>query len=187
MATTYLDLIDRITRTAATSGPYARALFGSTIGMVSNILMEGLSQAVINAWIRRDDVPLDAIFLIGAESRLPVYQNESVAAYKARVENRWQMYEFTASAVTAQIAAAGLNGTVFLQIGHPGPNLEPNYWSQFWILTTETDSARLATITAIANKWKPVDWIFRGFVYAFVDSGDTCFAEPTFAENSWAA
>jgi hypothetical protein len=162
----YFDFITRIAATNVARAYWGSRLFGVGIGLMANLLAEGASQAIRNLWFRRDDAPEDAVLLKGAESGLPIYPAESLANYRVRVGDRWNRLETlpVEAGITAELAAAGHDGVVVLQPGHPGPGLETDYYSQFWVSTSETSDAQLTAQRAIIQRAKPAEYIFRGFI-----------------------
>lgn len=144
------------------------AYYGVTLGTVGDTMAECLARVLLMPWLAEEESPDDVLPLVGAEVRLPRYQLETADQYRARLLNCWEIYDNagTHDRINAEIAAAGRNGTVLFQPGEPGPNLEPApYWSQFWILTTETTTEGVNEVFAIARKWKSVYWRLRGFLF----------------------
>jgi hypothetical protein len=147
-------------------GENSAGYYGAALGLTGDLIAEALRLCLLMPWLLEVESPDDVLALIGSEVRMPRYPSETASAYRARLVDYVNRYANagTPARINAEIAAAGLSGTVLFQPGHPGPNQEPSYWSQFWVLTTYVDSASLALITAIALKWKSVQWLFRGFV-----------------------
>src|SRR5690606_23888184 len=122
---------------------------------------------------------------------------ESAAQYRARVHGAWDAYEAGGdeSAIEGQLAAAGYPGAkVTFFLNEPGPHGEMPYRSQFWVVfppgthPVTRDGPEwngflwndgtawgpggmtpefAATIRGIVRKWKPVQWICRGFIFEF--------------------
>jgi hypothetical protein len=149
-------------------GENAAAYYGTTLGLTGDVLAEALRCILLMPWLLEPESPDDVLSLIGAEVRMPRYPSETAAAYRARLVDAFNRYANagTPARINAEITAAGLNGTVTFQPGHPGPPpaLTLPYWSQFWISTTHSTAAELDLIRAIVAKWKSVQWLFRGFI-----------------------
>jgi hypothetical protein len=150
------------------SGENSAGYYGAAIGLTGDLIAEALRLCLLMPWLLEAESPDDVLALVGSEVRMPRYQNETAAAYRARLVDYVNRYANagTPARINAEIAAAGLNGTVTFQPGHPGPPpaLATPYWSQFWITTTHTDDATLSLLRAIVMKWKSVYWLFRGFI-----------------------
>jgi hypothetical protein len=149
-------------------GENSAAYYGAALGLTGDLIAAGLRLVLLMPWLLEPESPDDVLSLIGAEVRMPRYPSETAAAYRARLVDAFNRYANagTPARINAEIAAAGLVGTVTFQPGHPGPPpaLATPYWSQFWITTTSSSDAELSLIRAIVLKWKSVQWIFRGFI-----------------------
>src|SRR5688500_5062436 len=147
-------------------GENSAGYYGATLGLTGDLIAESLRRILLMPWLLESESPDDVLSLIGAELRLPRYPNETAAAYRARLLVWKAIYDAagTLTGINAQITPAHLTGTVLFQPGHPGPNFEPSYWSQSWILTSLLDAPSLELMTSIARKLKSVYWTFRGFV-----------------------
>jgi len=169
--------------------------FGVLHGLTGDLLAQAMSDAVRMPWLLDPKSPDDVLPFVGNERGLPRYPGESVASYRARLVAAWEAHKFAGSAkgIEDQLAAYGYPGKVSFFPGRDGPHGEPApYWSQFWItfptgthpITSEGppwDSFNwddgttwgpvgytpefAATLHAIVNKWKPVRWICRGFIF----------------------
>jgi hypothetical protein len=170
--------------------PRLRRQFGEAfVGIMAttaNLISRGAAEALRASWIAESSSPDDALPFAGSMRNLLRYAGESAAAYRARLLNAWNTWQLAGDeqSINGQIAAAGLNGSVLFQPGHPGPNQEPSYWSQFWITTTHSDDASLNTIRAIVKKWKPVQWIFRGFILTGFTAPIVAIGEDAVGEHS---
>lgn len=172
---------------------YSAAWFGVLFGLTGNLIMQGLAYALRSTSLLDEQSPDDVLPLIGNERRMPRYPLETTAQYRARLHGAWEANSFAgADAILMQLEAAGVAGE-FRYYARPGPNGEPFYWSQFWVFfpygshpitgpAVEVDSgwtvgdgtvigatggsaAFFATLRGIIRKWKPVQWIGRGFVF----------------------
>ncbi len=169
--------------------------FGVIFGLTGDTLAQGMSDAVRMPWLRDPTSPDDVLPFIGNERGMLRYPGESAAKYRSRLIEAWDAYQFAgaAAAIENQLAAYGFPGKVTFFPGRDGPFGQPApYWSQFWItfapgthpVTSEGvpwDSFNWddgttwgpigytaefsATLHAIVNKWKPVEWICRGFIF----------------------
>jgi hypothetical protein len=171
-------------------GENSGAYFGTTIGLSGDVGFELMRLAVVGAWLNDPDSPDDVLALAGAEFRLPRYASETSDAYRARILDAWSRYDNagTPARINAEIAAAGLSGTVTFQPDHPGPppELAVPYWSQFWITITTADvtDAGIAEMRAIVAKWKSVYWIFRGFILTGFTAPTVSIGEDAVGEHS---
>ena len=164
---TFSRFVEGVSPPAFAAG-FASDYYAACFGFVADILAEGARLALLSAWAAESECPDDVLPYLGSEVRLPRYRNESAAEYRARILRAFEIYDFagTPACINDQLAAAGYNGVVLFRPNEPGPNNEPTYRTQFWLLTTETDQAARDEMTLIARKWKPVTWIFRDFVFA---------------------
>jgi hypothetical protein len=181
---TFLSEISPDGFAAALSSGY----FGATLALAGDLMGEGLKQALRMAWLLEETSPDDVLALVGLELRMPRYPSETSAAYRARLVDAFNRYSNagTPARINAEIAAAGLNGTVTFQPTHPGPPpaLAVPYWSQFWITTTHVDEANLGLLRAIAAKWKSVQWLFRGFIFTGYTSQLFAIGEAAVGEDA---
>lgn len=178
-------------------GDRSSGFVGLTLATVGDLLCDGMRLALRMPWLRDDESPSDVLPLIGSERRLPGYPKETLPQYRARLIGAWEAYRFGGSvyAIESQLAASGYpHARVTFFPGLPGPNGESPYYSQFWITfppgtheATEVgalwdsftwddgtpwgpvhvDPQFLATVRGIVRKWKPVQWICRGFIFQF--------------------
>lgn len=169
--------------------------FGVLHGLTGDVIAQGMTDAVRMPWLRDPASPDDVLPMVGNERGIPRYPGESVASYRARLVDAWDAYQFAGAALSieSQLQAYGYPGQVTFFPGLDGPNGQPApYWSQFWLVfpsgthpvTSEGppwdsfnwDDGSLwgplgytpefaATLHAIVNKWKPVQWICRGFIF----------------------
>lgn len=148
------------------AGENAAAYYGVTLGLVGDLLAEGLRLALLMPWLLEDESPDDVLPLVGSELRMPRYPTETSAAYRARLVDAGNRYANagTFTRINAEIVAAGYSGTVYVDVSAPGPGLVTPWYSQFWILTSGISAESLATQAAIARKWKSARWMFRGFI-----------------------
>lgn len=169
---------------AANSSGY----YGATLGLTGDLLAEAVRLVLLMPWLLEDESPDDVLSLIGAEVRMPRYPSETAAAYRARLVDAFNRYDTagTAARINAEIAAAGLTGTVTFQPGHPGPPpaLLVPYWSQFWITTTHSSEADLSLLRSIVMKWKSVQWLFRGFILTGFTAPIAAIGELAVGEDS---
>lgn len=169
--------------------------FGVLCGLTGDLIAEGMTAATRMPWLKDPNSPDDVLPLIANERGLQRYPGETPASHRTRLVKAWDSYSFAGSAteIEAQLAAYGYPGKVTFFPGRDGPfgQLAP-YWSQFWLtfptgthpVTSEGppwdsfnwDDGHVwgpvgytpefaATLHAIVNKWKPVQWICRGFIF----------------------
>jgi hypothetical protein len=148
-------------------------------------------------WLADPTSPDDVLPLVGTERRMPRYPQELPATYRSRLLGAWDTYGFGGdeSVLEAQLAAYGYPGKVTFFPGRDGPFGQPApYRTQFWITfavgthpvtgggppwdTFNWDDGSLwgpvgysaefaTTLHQIVNKWKPVQWVCRGFIFEF--------------------
>ena len=192
----YVEFVEKTTPTVF-RGPYGERLAGFVAGVLVDALADGNVLALKAPWLKLATFPPDAAAPLGRESNLEAYPDETASQYVERIRRRWEDWQLAGheSAIEGQFAAAGYPGArVEFYPGRPGPNGEPYYWSQFWILfpqgthpvtgpATEysafswgdgtlwgPDGLTLTfvqTIKGIVRKWKPGHWICRGFIFEF--------------------
>lgn len=176
-------------------GPLAAGWFGVLFSLAGDATATALKLTLRMPWLADPSSPDDVLPLIGKERRMPRYQLETVSNYRQRLLGAWKAYQFGGdeSAIESQLALAGFAGKVTFFPGREGPRGEPApYRTQFWIVFrsgthpvtgrgTPYDSFNwddgttwgpdgytpsfAATLHAIVNKWKPVHWICRGFIF----------------------
>lgn len=115
------------------AGTWGQRLHGTLSGLVWDILAEGLSAAIKAPWLTTPGQPLDALDPISDERRLPKYILESVAEWKARLLDAWNIWEAGGALVLIrqQYEAAKYPG---VQIHDPFDwNRDPDWISQFWV------------------------------------------------------
>lgn len=176
-------------------GEFAAGFFGVLFGLGGDLVNESLAACLRMPWLAEKKSPDDVLPLVGIERRMPRYPNETAAKYRARLLAAWDAYQFAGdeSSIESQLAAYGYPGKVSFFPGLDGPFGQPApYRTQFW-LTFPTGTHPVtsdgppwdsfnwddghtwgpvgytpefaATLHAIVNKWKPVDWICRGFIF----------------------
>jgi hypothetical protein len=178
-------------------GALSSGFVGVTLATVGDLLADGMRLALRMPWLLDEESPNDILPLIARERRLPGYPLETLAQYRARLFGAWEAYRFggSAYAIESQLAAAGYpNAEVLFYPGRPGPNGESPYYSQFWVRFPIGSHEVLhvgknwdafswddgtpwgpvyippdfnALIHGIIRKWKPVQWICRGFIFEF--------------------
>lgn len=171
--------------------------FGILHGATGDQLAQGMSDAVRMPWLLDPKSPDDVLPMVGNERGIPRYPGESVASYRNRLVGAWGAYTFAGAALSIeeQLAAYGFPGKIIFMPARTGPFGEPApYWSQFWIdfptgthpVTSEgppwdsfnwddgSDWGPVGytrefanTLHAIVEKWKPAQWICRGFLFEF--------------------
>lgn len=168
MAASFLDWVEDWSPSWAL-GELSAGWYGTLAGLRADMLAEGMRIALLGAWLDEPESPDDVLALAGAEYRMPRYPSETAAQYRARLLTAFTRHANagTPARINAEIADAQLDGTVLFQPLHPGPlpDLVTPYWSQFFILTTETEADPLGTLRGIAKRWKSVQWMFRAFVF----------------------
>lgn len=172
------------------AGENSAGYYGAALGLTGDLIAEALRLCLLMPWLLETESPDDVLALVGSELRMPRYQSETAAAYRARLVDYVNRYANagTPARINAEIAAAGLSGTVTFQPLHPGPPpaLLVPYWSQFWITITvaDTTDAGIAEMRAIVAKWKSVYWIFRGFILTGFTAPIVSIGEDAVGEHS---
>lgn len=73
-------------------GTFGQNLMAATAGLWADLSSDATIVATSMPWLLHENNPDDSLELIGEESRLPRYPNESTADYRARLHNRWSAY-----------------------------------------------------------------------------------------------
>lgn len=118
-------------------GRYSAGWFGVLHSLTGDLLIEGMSIALRQPWLREAESPDDVLPLVGSERSMPRYPGETPAQYRARLLDAWAAYRFAGAeqTIVAQFAHAGYPGTsIQFDATALGPNGEPApWWSQFWV------------------------------------------------------
>lgn len=73
-------------------GTFGQNLMAATAGLWADLSSDATIVATSMPWLLHENNPDDSLELIGEESRLPRYPNESTANYRIRLHNRWHAY-----------------------------------------------------------------------------------------------
>lgn len=135
--------------------------FLTTVGAISDMLSEGMVEALRMGWLHREQLPRDALKIVGDDSNLDQYPAESNEQFQARVLRRWDDWPFAGhdTSVIGQLEAAGFTGaTIVTHDDRLGPKGEPApYWSQFWVgIPAATLAARPGWTTT--PRWGSIVW-----------------------------
>lgn len=124
-------------------------------------LSERLTQTMRAGWIHRGQLPADTLQIVGSDSLLEQYPNETNEQFQARVLERWDSWQYAGhqTALEAQLRAAGFtNATVVTYSDRLGPRGEAApYWSQFWV-RIPLATLQLRTGWTTAPEWGSVVW-----------------------------
>lgn len=172
-------------------GYWGQRLLGICV-LVADIVSEGASEAIRAPWLAESTSPDDCLSLKGEEYMMPRYPGETAEQYRARLLAVWETWPYagSAQAIETQLAAAGFDATVVFHSDRLGPKGQAApYRSQFWVLlngtptyespawgdfdwgdgtewgATDVSPEDADLIRAIVRKWKPADWVCRGFGY----------------------
>jgi hypothetical protein len=178
--------------------PLGQTLLG-VIGLEADSVSLGLSCTLRCGFIQDPYCLSDHLALKGFARGLPRYPAETTEQYRARVFRAWTDWKYaaTAAGIVGQLQAAGYtNASIRYKPWEPGPRGETApYWSQFWVVipdlgvtrTTrawndgalwndggvwgpvDIDPEDAATLRAIVRKFKPSDWVCRGFMFPIYD------------------
>ncbi len=121
--------------------------FLGVLALIADTIAEGASEGIRAPWLQtHTPVPADALIELGAEYNMPRYPGESNATYLARLQGKWDAWEFAGheSAILSQLAAFGLPGAI-IKTPRDWPTRPPvlhpvtgtPWWSQFWVLMPE--------------------------------------------------
>ena len=177
---------------------WGERLWGS-LAYLSDLMSEGMSQAVKAHLLDQSTSPVDALPLIGLERRMPRYPGETNDSHRARLLDAWNAYVQggTAAAITGQLATYGLDDVEIVS-QHDGWVFEnpkdTSQWSRFAVIIdgvtwgtsyvygmgmiygsamtygSDATPAETETIKSIVRKWKPVH-SENPFIYVVL-SGD---------------
>lgn len=139
--------------------PLASGWFGVLGGYTGDIIADGLTNALRAAWIRDDQSPDDVLPLVGSERGMPLYPGETLAGYRARLEDAWNAYVFAGAEQTieSQFEHAGYPGVnITFDAAALGPKGEAApYWSQFWVYFPYSSGH---PVTADGPKWNAFNY-----------------------------
>ena len=138
-------------------GYWGERLWGM-VGLYSDLIAEGCSQAIKAHLLRMDTSPPDALPLIGSERSMPRYPGETDLQYRGRLWEAWEAYTTggTEAAITGQLAKYGLSNTRCIA-QHDGWCFEnpPN----------ATEWSRFVVVIEQAHPWTaPIDYGL-GYIY----------------------
>jgi hypothetical protein len=176
------------------ASPWGQTLLG-VLGLEADTMSLGITCTLRCGFVDDPYCLADHLALKGKARGLPRYPAESLEQYRARVIRAKQDWDLagTEAGIVGQLTAAGYtNANLIFREHEPGPRGEPGpYWSQFWVYLPDlgvTRSTRAwndgslwndggvwgpvniaaddaATLRAIVRKFKPSDWICRGFLF----------------------
>jgi hypothetical protein len=141
----YRDYMEAIARGMAWASPgtLGERLLGF-YALMADTIAEAASEAIRAPWLQtHTPVPEDALAELGAEYNMPRYPGETNAQYKARLQGKWDAWEFAGneSAILAQLTAFGLpDAEIYTPrdwsarppINHPVTDTP--WWSRFWVV-----------------------------------------------------
>lgn len=188
------DWVDGAVRSYATfAGHYGERFTGFVIGLMSDLIAEGASQAVTNWWINSRKPPEDWLAFLGNERLLPRYPKETSLQYRQRILDAWNIWPFAGdeNTIEQQLETMGFTEVQVLDAAEV-PLLPPvGYWSQFWVYIAGGHSItgsgptygsfnwgdgtrygpyglnadEYAAVRGIIRKFKPTEWICREIVW----------------------
>jgi hypothetical protein len=132
----YRDFIAGISPTIL-QGVFGERMAGLLDGLLADIAMQGMAEAVESPWLLLPENADDSLLLLGQEANLDRYPTEPLANYRTRVGRAWTDWQTAGdeSSIQGQFAAAGYTGAYvqfFPAVGGPRGEAAP-YWSQFWV------------------------------------------------------
>lgn len=196
---TFRAMVDRVLPGNWNTG-LASGFFGVLCGLTGDMLSDGLSIVLRMPWLRDPMSPDDVLPLVGDERGMPRYPVEGVTSYRQRLLAAWDTYgSIGEPTIPEQFRIAGYPGvTIRFNPAALGPKGEAApYWSQFWVYFPHSSGHPVTTpgpkynafnwgdgsvyglgvtidfyslIHGIVSKWKPVDWVCRGFIFELADT-----------------
>jgi len=105
-------------------------------------MIQNLANLGVKApWLKTDGSPDDALPLVGEGANLPRYFTDTDATYRARLNDRWNTWEFagTKTQLEAQAVLMGFPNAKIYEVFDWPTALPLNHWSQFWLLIPSED------------------------------------------------
>ncbi len=175
-------------------GTWGDRFVGAVFGLKFDSLADWGRFAVKAPLLNQPEYPADALPYTGAESNMPGYATELPAAYKARLQDRWNLWLRGGNeyAITHQLELFGFPDA---EIKTPlnWSRYPVNYWSQFWVyvpfgshsFTAPEDygdgqlfgdgthygignitDAEVTGLRALVESFRPAHVICRGYVFS---------------------
>lgn len=160
MLTDWVKYVEKLPLSATWKGELGAKFVGLVMGEIHNRLSEGFMDAVRSPYLHlAGRTPDDALPYIGSETNINSYPGESLAAYRARLNDPWALWTFAGdeSVIASQFAAAGFPGAVVqFDPARTGPKGEAApYWSQFWIYFPYSSNH---PVTGAGTTWGSFNW-----------------------------
>jgi len=179
---------------------WARAYYGERvtvgfIGLMSDMIAEGVSQTVKARFEDAPTFPADALAYVGGNKSIERYPGDTDATYKARTKQAFSSWEEagTRHALLRELSAFGYPGALLYEDWEWSRPPQP-WWSQFWVLfpdgthsvapstvqygsgelygpsglmygVTGITAAELSGLRRIIKKWKRASSICRGLIF----------------------
>jgi len=119
-------------------GPWGERVMGAFVGMTGDLLAEADKQAVSAGMVGSATFPADGMVKLGNERRLPRYEADTDATYKARLQDAWDAWTKAGgqAGIKGQLEAYGLSNITF-KIDSDWNWDGTSYKSRFWVLIGE--------------------------------------------------
>ena len=149
----------------AISPPWLRGYWGERfmggLALLYDYWAEGTSEALKAPWMRQTSSPSDALIPAGEDASIEAAPAETNAHYRARLVDKWNLWERAATVVFADNALEPFG------IAQASTLLKANYewvadpasthWSRWWVVLLP-DSISGATLPFTAETWGPEVW-----------------------------
>jgi hypothetical protein len=128
---------------AAIGPPWTQRYWGErlwgAIAYMSDLVTEGMAQAVKAHLLEQETSPPDALSRIGSERQMPRYPSETNDQHRARLLDAWNAYEEggTKASIIGQLATFGLSNVVVRTWREGwifGDALGATHWSRFAVI-----------------------------------------------------
>jgi len=129
---------------------YGERFVGMTIGLMTDLISEGMAQALKAPWLLSDTSPPDALPSIGTERSMPRYYSDTDATYRDRLHKAWDAWQFAGNeegtgglGMVGQYVAMGLPNVSIVPAQNLDHRIERRSWSFELEPTVSTSGANL--------------------------------------------
>lgn len=123
-------------------GPFGSKYVAGVVGLIGDMIQINATLGLKAGWLKLSTSPPDAVAPVGEGSNMPRYFTDTDATYKARVVDRWDVWESAGSKpqLLALLNTMGFPNASIYEAIHDWPARPPTpYWSQFWIVIPSSD------------------------------------------------
>lgn len=122
-------------------GEFGSKFVAGVIGLFGDMIQQLANLGLKAPWLKTDTSPADALPLVGEGSNLPRYFTDTDDTYRARLNDRWNTWEFagTEAQLEKQAVLMGFPNAKIFEVSDWPTRPPLNYWSQFWLLIPAGD------------------------------------------------